>query len=197
MSNELVQQKIARLYVERNRRYERMPERRLILNLGTGSGSFARNYPHAHVLVVNVDRGDEVAGYPAYGARAKGFRGFATLAGDRRCVNVRADVLEALPLLPSRVFDLVVAGQLVEHFSPRDLELLLHEAHRVLVSGGLLQVDTVTEALGEDTDGHEQHFTAESLGQLLENMTFRSVELETFAEGTAVWALFQKEPEHG
>ena len=39
---EVAQRRIAQLYVERNRRYETLPQARLILNLGAGSGSFAR-----------------------------------------------------------------------------------------------------------------------------------------------------------
>lgn len=191
MNSESAQREIARLYVERNRRYETLPTARTVLNIGSGSGSFVRNYPH-RALIVNIDRGDQIAGYPAFGVAHKGFDGFVALAPDGRCVNVRADVLETLPHVTSGLFDMVVAGQIIEHLSPRDLELLLHESGRVLVPGGLLQIDTVTDRLGEDTEGHEQHFSAETLGALLEHMGFDKMELTEFAGGTAVWALYRR-----
>ena len=191
MNSESAQRAIARLYVERNRRYEKLPPCRAILNLGSGSGSFLKNYPWPS-LIINVDRGDAIAGYPAYGVKHKGFSGFVALNPDGRCVNLQANIMEALPRFQSGIFDMVVAGQLIEHLSTRDLEVLLHECGRVLATDGFLQIDTVTERLGEDTEGHEQHFTAESLGVLLEHMGFEKLELTEFAGGTAVWALYRR-----
>lgn len=192
MSSKAAQEWIARLYVERNRLYEVLPYARLILNLGCGSGSFVKNYAHPHCLIVNLDKGEPVAGYPAYGLRHKTFSGFAELDPDSRCLNVKGDALERIVFLPSNTFGMVILGQIVEHFQTRDLEILLHEVGRVLTPGGYVQVDTVTDRLGEDVDGHEQHFTSESLHLLLERMVFKRVTLSEFAGGAALWALYRK-----
>jgi len=192
MNDEASQRRIARLYVQRDSLYETLPDVSLVLNLGAGSGSFSKGYRHPDCLIVCVDKNEPIAGYPAYGAAHKTFRGFAALGPDPRCVCVPGDVLEILPRLPSKVFEMVVAGQLIEHFVMRDLELLLHEAHRVLRHGGTLQVDTVTGKLGESTDGHEQSFTGDSLCELLERMTFARISVSEFADGAALWATAQR-----
>ena len=192
MSTEEAQQRIARLYLERNQLYRTLPGARLILNLGCGSGSFPKNYEDRHCLIVNVDRDEKVAGYPAYGPANRGFRGFAELDVEvDRCINVKRDVMD-LHRFPSGVFDMVVAGQLIEHFKSRDLEWLLHEIHRVLAPGGRIQLDTVTDRLGESLEEHEAHFTADSVHDLLTRFGFQRMALQDFAEGTAVWAVYRK-----
>lgn len=194
MSTEEAQQRIARLYLERNQLYRTLPAARLILNLGCGSGSFPKNYEDRRCLIVNVDRDEKVAGYPAYGAANRGFRGFAELDAEAdRCINVKRDVMD-LHRFPSGVFDMVVAGQLIEHFKPRDLECLLHEVHRVLAPGGRLQIDTVTDKLGESLEEHETHFTTNSVHSLLSGFDFHRMRLHDFADGTAVWAVYCKDP---
>ena len=188
MSSEEAQQRIARLYLDRNQLYATLPACRLILNLGAGSGSFPKNYLHPHCLIVNLDRDENVAGYPAYGPVNRGFRGFAELDAEQdRCLNVKRDLLD-LHRFPTATFDMVVAGQLIEHFSLRDLEWIFQEVSRVLVVGGTFQVDTVTDKLGEDVQEHEQHFTRSSLRELLDRF-FYIRELREFAEGTALWAV--------
>ena len=187
-NTEEAQRKIALLYAERNRLYESLPSARLVLCLGSGSGSFLRRYSHPHALILCVDRGEPEAGYPAWGPKHKGFEGFAKLAPDGRAVCVKGDLLDVLPRLPPGVFDMAILGQLVEHFTDRDLELVLHEVGRVLLPWGLVQVDTVTELLGEDTHGHEQRFTEASLRAVLERAAFKRIECFAFAEGTALWA---------
>ena len=192
MSTAEAQARIARLYVERNRLYGSLPKCRNVLNLGCGSGSFPKNYPVAECLIVNVDRNEDVAGYPAYGPKNKGFSGFGLASNsDGRCFNVTADIME-MHRFPCAVFDMVVCGQLFEHFETRDLEWILHETHRVLAPGGFLQLDTVTDDLGEDLDEHKQHFTLTSVHELVTRMLFRPIELYTFANGTAIWALCER-----
>jgi SAM-dependent methyltransferase len=181
------------LYLERNRLYRTLPHRRLILNIGAGSGSFVKNYPVRSCFIVNVDKGESVSGFPAFGLKHKGFDGLRQATkNDLRILNVKMDILD-LWRFPDKVFDMVVCGQVFEHFGMRDLELVLAELDRVLVPGGLLQVDTVTPKLGESTHGHEMHFTVQSLDALLRRFLFRKQQLFTFAEGTALWALYERE----
>ena len=193
-NKEAVQQRIAELYFERNKLYSGLPAKRLILNIGCGSGSFFKYYPHKNSFVINIDSGTDIAsGYPAYGPYNKGFEAFTTVTDDScRRMNIANDVMLALWKFPSNMFDMIVCGQVIEHFSMRDLEWVMTELNRILDKSGLLQIDTVTTKLGESTKGHKTRFSLSSLSKLLTRFGFKEQELFEFASRNGVWALFER-----
>lgn len=97
-----------------------------VLDLGSGSGSFAQMLVDAGHEVFAVDRSPKAAGRLA-----------ERLAGDgaRRC-RVTAARVEALPFFSCH-FDVVTASQSLHHFAPG---LALSEIARVLKPGGRIAV---------------------------------------------------------
>lgn len=189
-----VQQRIARLYFERNRRYAALPLARVILNIGCGSGSFPKFYPHVSVVMFHLDVGEERSGYPAFGVNRKGMAGTRSALAERPGhVFIDGDLRDIMCRFPSATFDMVVAGQVIEHLPECDTEVLLAEAWRLLGPQGLLQIDTLPPELGEVVPEHQQHFTPTMLESIVERFDFRTVVVESFAEGAGTWGLFRKE----
>ena len=114
-----------------------------------------------------------------------------------RLPAARTLLLEAdAPLpLPDNAFELVLCAETLEHV--RDVQLLLSEARRVLVPGGLLAVTTPAHGRGTGLDillrgfegrfdplsPHLRFFSSRSLRSLLDALGFR-VRRQDREEGT-------------
>lgn len=180
------------IYFERNKLYRTLPFKRLILNLGCGSGSFPKFYPYTNSFIVNIDIGEEKAGYPAYGLKHKTFEGFLEATkNDWRFSNRQASVLD-LYRVPDKLFEMVICGQLIEHFEMEDIELILSEIYRVLDDDGLFQCDTVTDKYEGIKEHKTTFFSSDSLQHLLSRFSFERKTCVEFADGKAIWCLNQK-----
>lgn len=179
------------IYFERNNLYRTLPFKRLILNIGCGSGSFPKFYPYSNSFIVNIDIGEKIAGYPAYGLKYKTYDGFLEISKDNwKFLNLRANALD-LYNFPDKLFDMVIFGQVIEHLEMRDIELILSEIYRVLDDNGIFQCDTVTDNY-EGIKEHKITFTLESLHCLLNSFNFEKKVCFEFADGKAIWCLYQR-----
>lgn len=179
------------IYFQRNNLYRTLPFKRLILNIGCGSGSFPKYYPYLNSFIVNIDIGDEKAGYPAYGLKHKTFEGYLEATKNNwRFLNLHASALD-LCNFSDKLFDMVVLGQVIEHFEIKDIELILSEIYRVLDDTGLFQCDTVTDKF-EGIKEHKTTFSLNSLQYLLDRFNFEKNNCVEFADGKAIWSLNQR-----
>lgn len=160
-------------YAERNHYYSLLSPARLVLNLGCGSGSFLRYWPYvSSAFIVNIDNGyEEHAGWPAWGIENKGWEGFKKLSSSFGNVkNIDGDVRN-LNIFPSNLFDLIVAGEILEHISLSDADVALEEWIRVLVPSGIIQIDTPNfDALKEMKDyvtDHVHEYKEDELRKLM------------------------------
>jgi SAM-dependent methyltransferase len=94
----------------------------------------------------------------------------------------QGDVMEVLSATAGGVFDVVVAYDLIEHFTKAELIPLVDEVHRVLKPGGrwIIHVPNAESPFGARMRyadfTHEQAFTRGSISQLLLASGFRSVQ---------------------
>ena len=93
--------------------------------------------------------------------------------------------------VPDGSVDLVFAGQVLEHLWPEDVAGFLAEAHRVLVPGGTIALDSpnraVTTRLAWDHPEHTVEFTVEEIRELLGLAGFDDVEIR------GVWICYDAE----
>lgn len=139
-----------------------------ILDLGCGHGSLIYHARRAgYVNVVGVDRS------PQQVAEAKrlGIDGV-----------VEGDILEHLASTPTGSQDVVLAIDVIEHFTREELLPFVDEVYRVLKAGGRWIIHTpngespLSNRIRYGDVTHEQAFTRTSLGQLLLSSGFRSLE---------------------
>lgn len=179
------------IYFERNNLYRTLPFKRLVLNIGCGSGSFPKFYPYPNSFIVNIDISEEKAGYPAYGLKYKTFEGFLEASkNDWRFLNLQASALD-LYNFPDKLFEMVVCGQVIEHFDMKDIELILSEIYRILDDNGIFQCDTITDRY-EKIKEHKISFTLDSLEYLFTRFNFSKKTCFEFGEGKAIWAVYTK-----
>ena len=138
-----------------------------ILDLGCGHGNlvhFAREAGYRNVM--GVDRSPEQVAE----AKRLGIEGV-----------VEGDLMETLATLPDASQDVVVAFDVIEHFTREELLPFVDEVHRVLRAGGKWIIHTPngeSPFFGRIRYGdftHEQAFTATSMGQLLLSSGFGDV----------------------
>ncbi len=153
-----------------------------VLDVGCGEGRFTEDLATAGASVVGLDVAEE----PLRRARAR----------------ARADALDLRLVeperewsLPDASFDVVWAGEVIEHVA--DTGLLLSEARRVLVPGGRLLLSTPNHGrlarlwFASSGRAFERHFdpladhlrfyTTSSLSRLVERFGFRDVSVRAAA----------------
>ncbi len=188
-----------RFYSERNALYRTLPYARCILNAGCGSGAFARYYPYPNSFIVNVDNGcDDSVGWPAWGIRYRGWAGWLKLSEHwLNHKNVIADVRE-LDRFPSRLFDMAVLGQVIEHMTVDDAHLVIEDLARVIDDGGYLQIDTPNPdcPIKDYVTDHTKEYTAEELKALVDAHGFKLVDFRGIAGDYCWWAVWQKHSAH-
>lgn len=138
-----------------------------ILDLGCGHGAFVQVLHEAgYADVTGVDRSAE----QVEAARRLGIDGIQ-----------RGELLETLRTFRNDSFDVVIAFDVLEHFTKDELLTVVEEIHRVLRKGGRLIIHAPN---GESPFGnrilfgdftHELAFTRESITQLLMTCGFRRV----------------------
>jgi SAM-dependent methyltransferase len=185
-----------RFYSERNALYSTLPFARLVLNAGCGSGAFCRYYPHPNSFVVNLDSGvpDEGVGWPAWGAAHRGWAGWCELSREWPQVkNVSGDIRD-LSRFPSRMFDMVVLGEVIEHIAPNDAHLLVEELARILDAGGTLQIDTpnAVHPVKDYVVDHEHEYGADELKALVADHGFELTDWRELADGYGFWGTWRK-----
>jgi SAM-dependent methyltransferase len=95
---------------------------------------------------------------------------------------VEGDILEYLGSTSDASQDVVLAFDVIEHFTREELLPLVDEVHRVLKPGGRWIIHTpngespLSNRIRYGDLTHEQAFTRTSLGQLLLSSGFRSLE---------------------
>ena len=153
---------------------------RSVLDLGAGSGYFRNDWFHQLILDVASEAvGVEMSNDFIEGALAKS--GVQLVLGDAETVRLE------------RTFDVVFAGELIEHLSC--FTGLLETAHAHLESGGRLVLTTPNAfavsnfvyRFGGRALVHPEHtcwFCADTLSQLLERHKFKVVSVEYLAHTT-------------
>lgn len=181
-------------YSERNALYRELPQAKLILNAGCGSGAFARYYPYPNSFIVNLDSAtDDSVGWPAWGAMHRGWQGWCELSKEwPHHKNVVRDVRD-LKDFPSRLFNLVVLGQVIEHMSLDDAHLVIEELARILDVGGYLQIDTpnAEHPIKDYITDHAKEYTAQELKDLAGAHGFRLVDFRGLANDYCWWGLWK------
>ena len=139
-----------------------------ILELGCGHGAFLYAMHQA--------------GYK----NARGVDGAAEQVGAARALGIagveQGDVISALAAIPSASLDVVVAFDLIEHFTRRELINLVDDVYRVLRQGGrwIIHVPNAEAPFGARMRywdfTHELAFTRVSMAQLLKAGGFASVQ---------------------
>lgn len=138
-----------------------------VLDLGCGHGAFVwvlRQAGYAHTI--GVDRSAE----QVEAARRLGIDGIQ-----------QGDLQATLRALPDCSFDVIIAFDVLEHFTKDELIVLLEQVYRVLREGGRLIIHAPNGEspfanrilFGDFT--HELAFTRESITQLLMTCGFRQV----------------------
>lgn len=186
-----------RFYHERNRLYKKLPWKNPILNLGCGSGSFCKNYPYESIIV-NIDIGEDIrTGWPAYGVENKGWGGFKEITCNiPRFINMDMDIL-SLYKFPSNSFEMIIAGQVIEHFSLEDAHVICEEISRILSNTGVFQLDTpnveYTGIKGYEKDIHKHEYTLAGLYSLLEDHGLRITAENRLANDYGFFIICQKQ----
>lgn len=138
----------------------------VVLELGSGSGQLL-----AHLKSQGFEKVSGVDGSPEQVA----------IAAARGLHVQQGDALDALRAAVSDTLDVVVAIDLLEHFSKDEVFDLLDEVHRVLRPGGRLIVHTVngdSPFFGSVRHGdftHETTFTRNSIAQVLRTVGFADI----------------------
>jgi SAM-dependent methyltransferase len=147
-----------------------------IIDLGCGHGALvhlARQAGYGHVFGVDLSA-EQVAA-----AQRLGIEGVE-----------QGDLLDTLGGLPSASRDVIVAFDVIEHFTRDELLPLVDAVHRVLKPGGRWIIHTPNAEspfFGRIRYGdltHEQAFTTTSIGQLLLSSGFR--EVRSYEDGPVV-----------
>jgi 2-polyprenyl-3-methyl-5-hydroxy-6-metoxy-1,4-benzoquinol methylase len=149
-----------------------------VLDVGCGEGAFASELARAGVSVVGVDVAEE----PLRRARARDPR-----------LDLRLIGVEGEWELPDAAFDVVWAGEVIEHVA--DTAAWLSEVRRVLRSGGSLLLSTPSHgaltrlrlalsarAWDEHFDplgGHLRFYTRSSLSRLIREFRFEQVQIRS------------------
>jgi SAM-dependent methyltransferase len=138
-----------------------------ILDLGCGHGAFIHFIREAgYTNVSGIDRSPEQVAE----AKRLGIDGVH-----------QGDLMKTLGTHPDESHDMVVAFDVIEHFTKEELLPLIDEVHRILRKGGrwiLHQPNAVSPFFGRVRYGdytHEQIFTPDSLNQLLLISGFKEV----------------------
>ena len=139
-----------------------------ILDLGCGHGSLIYHARAAgYANVVGVDRSPQQLAE----ARRLGIEGI-----------IEGDILEHLASTSAGSQDVVLAMDVIEHFTREELLPFVDQVHRVLKVGGRWIIHTpngespLSNRIRYGDVTHEQAFTRTSLGQLLLSSGFRSLE---------------------
>jgi O-antigen chain-terminating methyltransferase len=178
-------QALASRFAKYARDFSKVPAGRAILDLGCGRGEF--------LLALAK------AGLPGRGVESNAS---AVAAGRAAGLDVvRGDLIQFLKSMEDASVGGVFAAQVAEHLPPPALQTLLVEAHRVLVSGGLLILETVNprsvtgllEVFNRDLT-HEKPLHPETLSFLASAAGFNDARIEMLSPVEPLSQLRRIEP---
>lgn len=152
------------------------------------AGEFAITPPGSAILDLGCGRGEFLQALAKSGRKGRGVESNASAVAACQAKGldvVRGDLIEFLKSVESGSVGGVFAAQVAEHLPPPVLQALLVEAHRVLVKGGLLILETVNprsvtgllEVFNRDLT-HQKPLHPETLSFLASAAGFADVRVE-------------------
>jgi O-antigen chain-terminating methyltransferase len=105
----------------------------------------AKGHPHAQCLDLGCGRGEWLQLLKEHGIQAHGVDLDADMLAAAQALSLsvrQADAIQALEAIPDGCIAVLSAFHLVEHLPFESLQKLVTQAHRVLVPGGLLIMET-------------------------------------------------------